>query len=298
MRQGLDVVFAADDLYARGLAVAVRSVEETAGSEVDLHVFVIDGGLSPETRLRLSSSWRGIDFTFLDVDRSRVGRMPLSFKPEGLHINTSMWLRVLAPMVVPLRVSRMIYLDSDVIVRTNLGALAAMDLGRSLIAAVPDEHIPCFSARWGLPNYAEQGFSGAEPYFNSGVLVCDLAGWRAHDLTTAILRYAELHSSAMRFPDQEALNVTFHGRWFPMDLSWNDIEFAEIDKVDKVHDTRAKDRLAGTRIAHFTGPEKPWRANYQGPLGLEMFREIEGRTAWAGSPQEDWQPSGCTSAPT
>lgn len=281
----VSVVFACDDCYGRGLAVAVRSVADTIRPAIRMRFFILDGGLRPVTRDKLLSSWEGIEVTFLQPLPDLMGGLPLSKGPMGAHISRAMWLRIQAPLLLPSSYGRMIYLDSDIIVRHDIGYLADITLDGCTIGAVRDEYIPYFSAPWGVANYRQLGFSGSEPYFNSGVFVCDLNAWRSAGDTSAIAEYGLSKAQYTRCPDQEAMNVVFHGRWKPLEAEWNDLGAAELDKR---HDPDTIGRFFRAHIVHFTGPRKPWRSDYAGLVGSSLYRAIEARTAWAGYPLEDW----------
>src|SRR5262249_54112267 len=110
------VVLAADENFAIPLAVTVRSAIENLAADRRLRVFVLDGGIRPATRQRLEASWPAgrFEITWVAVDASALQGLPASG-----HINLVSYYRILIPRVLPQSITRVIYLDADLIVRED-----------------------------------------------------------------------------------------------------------------------------------------------------------------------------------
>ncbi|MGH7426947.1 MAG: glycosyltransferase, partial [Candidatus Methylomirabilaceae bacterium] len=80
---------------------------------------------------------------------------------------------VVDPEILPNRVEKAIYLDSDLVVHGNIAELWGVGLGGKPLLAVQDEGARTVGSPWGLRNYSELGLDPSAMYFNSGVLVFD-----------------------------------------------------------------------------------------------------------------------------
>jgi len=89
-----------------------------------------------------------------------------------------------------------LYLDCDLVVSGDLEGLWQTDLQGSYLAAVPEPYL--VTSHW--------GFGPEDTYFNSGVLLIDVARWREENLLPALLQFAEAHSSDFDCHDQDVLN--------------------------------------------------------------------------------------------
>ena len=151
---------------------------------------------------------------------------------------------------------RLIYLDTDLIVDTDMGELWEMDMGQALLGAVPD---PCLCGALTRPvaspkdewarNVARHSLRLGIPmtrYFNAGVLLLDLEGIRREGLfaEAAALVLAE---PQLLHPDQDALNKIFYGRSLFVPQKFNYLlHSVQVDGIEE-------------GVWHYSGPGKPWQ---------------------------------------
>ena len=114
------VVSGCDDGYAMPLAVTIRSALDRLGADRRMRLFILDGGLSEENKARLAKSWSDprLTFQWLRPDVDLVRDLPVSD-----HISIAAYLRLLMPELLPRDVTRVIYMDADMMVRRDLGEL-------------------------------------------------------------------------------------------------------------------------------------------------------------------------------
>lgn len=294
------VVLAADDSFAIPLAVTILSALENLASGRKLRVYVLDGGLSDASKQRLLNSWprSRCQITWVDVDAAALAMAPISG-----HANRVNYYRVLTPMLLPPSVRRVIYLDADLLICRDLMDLWQSDLQNHLCLAVQDCAAPCLDATVALANhdlcgrhlgavtpvanYRQLGLDPCAAYFNSGVLMFDLAAWREADLPRRLLACLDQNKEHVRWWDQYALNVVLAGRWGHLDSRWNQQSHifayptwsqSPYDRVD--FDTLRDDPY----IVHFTTRYKPWLASCLHPRRKDFFACVD-RTDWAG-----WRP--------
>ena len=209
------VVLAADDNFAMPLAVTVRSALDHLSPERMLRVYVLDAGLTDATKERLIGSWPAGRFhvTWISVDSSALGLLPVSG-----HVNVVSYFRILMPRLLPAEIRRVIYLDSDLIVRADLARLWDCELAGQLCLAAQDCAAPYLDSSTALSNYKlcrphlgsstpianfrELGLHPKAAYFNAGILLVDLAEWRAADLPEQMLACLHQHRQHVLWWDQ------------------------------------------------------------------------------------------------
>jgi lipopolysaccharide biosynthesis glycosyltransferase len=166
---------------------------------------------------------------------------------------------------------RVIYLDADTVVCRDISELhdTAMD-GRPL-AAVPDFNLFHFELHNPIPIRDRFGASllylkeelgiayrHAGDYFNSGVLLLDLAAWRRLRLAEAC--HAFIRGRRLQWPDQDALNVVVGSNYVALDARWNTMA-AALENIAPMASAQAMLRerwSADPWIVHYTGTRKPW----------------------------------------
>jgi lipopolysaccharide biosynthesis glycosyltransferase len=294
------VVSGADDNYAMPLAVTIRSALDRLAPDRRLRLFILDGELSDDAKRRLADSWSDPRLTleWLRPDVDLVRDLPVSD-----HISIAAYLRLLMPALLPADVSRVIYLDADMLARRDLGdlwdepqgahaALAVQELAAPYVdsfVALPniDRCLRYLAAAQPIANFRELGLDPRGKYFNSGLLVVDVARWRRERIAERVLDCLRTHRAHVLWWDQYALNVVLAGQWRALDQRWNqgahvylypDWSYSPVDRA-------AFARLRRDPwIVHFCSPSKPWHYFCHHPHTRDFRRTLK-NTAW-----RDWQP--------
>jgi lipopolysaccharide biosynthesis glycosyltransferase len=291
---------AADENYAMPLAAGVKSILSSLSPRQALRLFVLDSGITADSKQRLLRSWsdKRLTVEWLEPDLRRLDNLPISG-----HVTRTAYSRLLLPSVLPDDVSRVIYLDSDLIVLRDLAELWAEPLMGAACLAVTDAAAPRIDASVSLPNHAacqpylaasqpianfrELGLDPRAHYFNSGVLVIDLAKWRQEGIAEQTLHCLDVHRQHVLWWDQYALNVVLHGRWREPDVRWN--QGAQLYRYPRQSaspfDPGSYSRLwRDPWIVHFTSPRKPWHFACDHPYQGRFLKFID-QTDWRG-----WRP--------
>lgn len=258
----LRIVVATDERYVAPTAASVRSVIDVLCPAETMEIAVLACDLSEASRDGLVKSWADdrCDVVFADVDLERFAALPITSAVSN-QLTRAAYARLMLGRLLPAGWDRVIYLDTDTITRRPLAALWQADLRGNVIGAVQDDLVPTIGSPHGIPAWRELGLAADLPYFNSGVMLIDVAAWRAEDLGERALAYLAEHPDDISLFDQDALNAVVAGRWLRLDPLWN----------STVHRPQAA-------IRHYTGPGKPW-ADAAVPDG-EWFYASLARTEW------------------
>ena len=179
------------------------------------------------------------------------------------HITSVTYFRLRIEQLLPAKVKRVLYLDSDIIIRGDISELLDIDLLGFPFGAVPDvlqDKDKRIRAKIGLNPTAR--------YFNAGVLVIDLPRWRADRIGGRAIEYCRTSRDSITWWDQCALNHVVNGQFYILDEKWN----AQSDS--------SKSQLRSAPIIHFTGPFKPWHFRCVHP-SKHLYFEFLKKTAWA-----------------
>jgi lipopolysaccharide biosynthesis glycosyltransferase len=300
-QQPISVVSAADDNYAMPLAVTIRSVIDHLVPGQSLNVYILDGGLSSQSKQRLLRSWKSpnVVVRWLEPPVAQIADL----KTEN-HLNLVTYLRLFMPSLLPRELERVIFLDADLMIQKDLSELWATELGDAPIAAVNDYFTPYLNTREAIgresicdrhpdkchpvPNYRELGLKGTAGYFNAGVMVVNLAIWREMDVLHKAMDLVRTHYEHVRYCDQYALNVLFSEKWKPLDPRWNQNSnlWAWGGKDDGAFDPQLFRTLRSDPwIVHFTWIRKPWHFGCTHPETRNFFKVVD-RTDW-----RRWRPA-------
>jgi lipopolysaccharide biosynthesis glycosyltransferase len=228
------------------VADAVRSREPASSNRYDVIVFSQASEVT-ETH-KVWAQERGIIFRD-DMDMARLsevkrfsGRLPpatLMKLQLGEHLSG--------------QYDRLLYLDSDLTIHGDVGAIFSLDTGNFEVAAVAAGrillHLDDRRQRETLDHFRALGMTEPYRYFNSGVLYIDVAKWNRSRLGERALDYIRNNPELCALPDEDALNAILDGRLAELAPIWNTGPPAG----------RRRATRSPALIVHYIGPDKPWR---------------------------------------
>ncbi|KAF9261236.1 nucleotide-diphospho-sugar transferase [Marasmius fiardii PR-910] len=233
----INIAFCTDSSYAMPATVAIIStIEATPGKR--LSVYVVDCGMSTidkEKMTRAIPASYQVTLNFIELPPGCKGREDPS------------WAKIDALAHLP--IERVLLLDSDILVRHDLGELWGLDLEGKVIGAARDIGHPL-------------GHDGVQrgPYFNAGVLLIDLARIRAR--LPSLLDFIDSRPQT-RYKDQDVLNEFFRREWREIQVEWNATglgTYANMHSVDRATvwtSGELNELHRSAKIVHFSGPVHP-----------------------------------------
>ena len=270
----MQIALAADAGFLRPLAVTLTSLAN-AHAPGELRITVIHDGLRDADRTRVE---RGL-YGRLAIDWMRVPLEELNGAHNTFGLTRAALFRLLLPELLP-NVDRLIYLDSDIVVRGSLRPLWETPLDEYQLGAVRDAGAPFAAGPLGT-NWRDLGFEASDPYFNSGVLLMPLRTWRETHVSTRAREV--LRGTSTRFGDQDALNAVLRGKWLELPRRWN-LQTTDAEQRSfawALWPEEVADALEHAVIVHYTEREKPWHAGNRHPFAGLWYQVLD-QTAWSG----------------
>jgi lipopolysaccharide biosynthesis glycosyltransferase len=252
MTQHIPVVFCFDAKYAPYAAVAAFSVVSNTQSPVKIYWIAAPAAQAKAQVLRDHLLQRGIDVSLVDPGESPFDR----WKPKD-HVTTAGNLRLLIPDFVG--EDRVIYLDCDTMVLSDLAPLYETDMKGLPLGGVTDPDGPKFN----------RILRDGSHYINSGVLLMDLKQMRAERLQEKCAEIYARYGDAVLYPDQCVLNKYAEDRTLFLDPRWNRLVFTQVTTQQAWRQAIAPGHSG---ILHFIGPVKPWE-EWCNPLIADFWWE-------------------------
>ncbi|MEN6417485.1 MAG: glycosyltransferase family 8 protein [Clostridiaceae bacterium] len=199
----MNVVYSSSDSYAEIAGISMLSLFETNREAGWIRVFILDNGISEQNRARLNETARAFarEIVFLpppDLEQT------LGLRVETYKWNIGTFYRLFLCSVLPQSVERLIYLDCDTIVRGSLAPLWTLDLKGCSMAAVDDTRADAYKL--------ELGLNTSDTYTNNGVMLVDLAKWRAEGIERLFIEKLVERKGKLPFVDQGVLNAVLSRR--------------------------------------------------------------------------------------
>lgn len=253
----INVALAADNNYAQHVAVVMASIIANTSDPNRLCFYLLSDGIAADKIAKLQATLAGTGAKLVVCDLSSYKGFEKLYTSG--HISKAAYFRLDMANILPNNVKKVIYMDVDLLVFKDIAELWNFDMQRKAIAAVPDYGIMA-SKRLMHQKHEVIGLATNKKYFNSGVVIMDLAQWREHDYSSKVIELA----ANGNFPhhDQDALNKLFMDNWSELPLTWNVIPpvFDLLPKVlfNSCFRQSAIQARKNIAILHYAGRYKPW----------------------------------------
>ncbi|MCR4908585.1 MAG: hypothetical protein K5985_07105 [Lachnospiraceae bacterium] len=269
----INVCFAVHDsvgTYSKFTAVSIESL--LSHTEENIRIFVLHDKVLPDKvkdDLQEVAGKHSQEMTFCEV------KLPELFHtlPGTVHFTIGTLLRLLMLEVLPEKLEKIIYLDSDLLFNTDIKALWEQDMGDALILGKLDRGFTCmqdesFEGGLSFPHFLlEDGTLGKTEYINAGVMVMNLEGIRREkNFFEDCLEFFREYP-ACPYLDQDALNFVFAGRKGLLEERFNHY----------TRDLRGKNTALEDCIYHYSG-DIPCPGS--GECFDEEFFRVLGETPW------------------
>lgn len=264
------VVLAADDAYVPMLTTTVFSALKNASKDRFYDVVVFEKDITPRNQrlMRAFFSERFDNASVRFVDVSGLVRA-YDLKTSNEHISVETYYRFLIQDVMP-GYDKVLYLDSDLIVRGDIARLFDTDLSDDLLAAAVDVD---YLGNLNMPDgrrmtYSKEVLGLKDPYgyFQAGVLVLNVGELRKLHTSAEWLDIAS--DPSFIYNDQDILNAHCQGRVHYLENAWNVMNDCD-GRIAKIFSHAPADvfdafkaAYANPLVIHYAGFEKPWKPGH------------------------------------
>lgn len=265
---------------AHAAAACVRSILDSFDPEGRLVLWFLYVDIGAEVRTALERSWSDPRLVVNWVEASEA------LSPVQEHPMAGSFLRLFVGELLG-DVERVIWLDVDLLVFSDITELWNTSLKGNIIGAVPDP----FSERtffWKAALAEKLAIVGLQldpehRYFNAGVLLIDLDLWREKDIGQKAFEFYLRHPQLQHL-DQDVLNFQLQGQVRYLKAKWNHIEPPALMWEWDPDVFRGLDPVEGLfhpAIRHMAGRCKPWDLSVR-YSDRETFYQLLDRTEWRG----------------
>lgn len=258
-KDALHIGYGIDNNYARCMGASIASICEN-NKEENFVFHVLASKLNSENINKIKQLAE--DFSVI-INIYHINENAFKLLPTQEHLPVSTYYRFILPML--LQVSKVLYIDADIICMGSINSLFTNDMGENIISAVPDIE-PLASKRntvLKLKNHI---------YFNAGVLLIDVEKWNDYDVVSKVMEALASDPKRFRYLDQDALNLILIGKIHYLDRKYNCLNTPDMMRQ-------------GIVFLHFAAHPKPW--NIAWPISKacndftkDIYAQYEQLTPW------------------
>lgn len=248
----MNILISVNDKYLDVAETMLFSLRRNTEEAID--VFLLNCSLPQIRILRFKKYLEckcDMTLSVIDVDSAFF----VSFPIESCF-SIEMYFRILAQFFLPESLERVLWLDADIIILRDIATFYHQSFDGMKYAVCPDRGNPDQTTvsqsvrvqkkRLGIPDN--------HLYFNSGVMLINLALLRQETRIDQIMQKCIELKDRLLYPDQDLLNTLF---------------VRQVKYAEKIYNYQLlgkrkipKDDIEQVSILHYTGDKKPWDYRY------------------------------------
>lgn len=277
----MDIVLCTDNNYAMPCGVTINSIlANNKKSSLVFHIVSMDLAESVKDKLRsISSIYDNATFKFYELKKDFIESYNFSVF-DSQYMSVATYMRLFLGDILPEDVTKVIYLDCDVIVRKDLSDLWQIDIENYSIAGVEDLYAS--SQKFSIFKFL--GYDESYKYFNAGIVFINIEYWRKHDLITVFLDYFKKIEGKLFFYDQDILNGTLYNTKLLLPIKYNVHEYYYRRRTKRLGNREEiVEAIEDPAIIHYSGADKPWMKTCMHPM-KEEYLKYKSLSLWKDAP--------------
>lgn len=259
----IPIFFAVDDEYIPFLAVALQSLIENSKKENYYLIKILYTNITEENQNKIKKyEAENINIEFVCLSYY-INKVKNKLYTRDYYSKTT-YFRLFIPDLYP-QFDKVLYLDSDIVILSDVADLYNEDMESNLLAAAPDDVIQTIEV---FREYAEKvvGVATYKNYFNAGILLMNLDELRKFKFQEKFLYLLETVKFSVG-QDQDYLNRLCKGRVKLLENTWDRMPIGgDIINRDELH------------IIHYNLAFKPW--HFEDILYKEYFWKYAQKTEY------------------
>lgn len=263
------IVLASDNEYALYAAATINSIITNASDKNNYDLLLMTPDMSETNKdliKSLCNSHNNVSLRIIDVS-AKLKTLDLSVED---HISVVTYARLFAPILF-VNYPKFLYLDVDLIVKSDVAELYNIDIQDNILGACIDiGYVSLIHENDKETVKAMETAQIKDPYkyFNAGVLIVNNTKLSEEYPNTYLIDYATTHQ--YRYMDQDILNELCANKIFYLGYEWNVMHYLSghrKDLIDRAAPMSFKQGYLAARkhpkIIHYAGNKKPWNNFYE-----------------------------------
>lgn len=279
----MNVLYQFNEKYAAYAGVSMTSFFENNTSVSDITVWVLGENLSVDSIDRFDRLSARYERPIKYIDAATLIEKIQAMGMPSYRGSYAANIRMFISEIFPEDVKRVLYLDADTIVLSDISDLYDHDLKDCTLGMVYDS--------LGESHKEEIGLKKDEGYYNSGVILFDVHKWRERDYTGRIIDHVKNIRAQYPSPDQDLINIVCRGDIMTLHPRFN---FQPVHKAYAIKDyfrnyahslyyqkEEIEEALADPAIIHFFRfvGEFPWDKDNVHPFN-DVFDKYLKESLW------------------
>ncbi len=236
----INVCFTLTDNYCIFTACTMASILINSDLNDQYHFYLLSDYLSDKNReiFYKLKAIRDFDISFLNLDNDEFKGYKVSHWGPYIYYRFKIFDLI--------EQDKVLYLDSDILIKGDLHELFEIDLSNYLAAGATNSDIP-----------DNKIIDENNIYINSGVILFNLEKCKAQGISEKLFDLAKNIPEEFMYPDQDIFNHVLKSKIKMLNIKWNYLYplYSDYNERKDFYDNE----LANCVIRHYVSPDKPWK---------------------------------------
>ena len=260
------ILLCGDKNYVKYVGVTLTStVISFPDGKLNFHIFVDDINEIDLQKLQQTADKYQININVYFINLNIIDKFSTDMAGND-HISVAAYFRFIAFGALQDICDKVLYLDSDILVRGDIGCFWNTDLGDKIAVVIADAH-----------GKKQINRVGVDKYFNSGVMFVDINKWNENSYSELCIRKAS--ETVWRFLDQDVLNIVLDKKFVCLPKEYN-FQYSLSRLIDNSAKPNEEKLSVSILIVHFIGASKPWHSWTQCFSAVEQYNKIKEKSFW------------------
>lgn len=274
----INILCATDNDYVPYCGIMLTSLFEN-NKEADINVYILTENLNDTNKEKIKQLSQAYQkrIEIITVDSEKLKDCPIRI---GDHVSIATYYRLLAPILLPSEIDKVLYLDCDIIINDNISGLYNEGIEEHSVAMCKDE------AFFIEEKYERLDYCKSYTYKNAGVALINIKHWRKNNIAQKCLEYISKYPERVKFHDQDTLNAVLHKEIKLLPIKYNLQTGFLLTDYARYYRNEMPEILESTKspvIIHFTGASKPWYKGSRHPF-CNRFMHYRSISFWHSYP--------------
>ncbi|MBQ1496624.1 MAG: glycosyltransferase family 8 protein [Bacilli bacterium] len=288
----MNILYTLNDKFVPQVGAGICSVCENNKDVNEITFYIVSYGITDKNKKELEKLVKKYKRKIEIIELNNINSY-FDFDFDTTGWNPIVLARLLVDKLLPSNLDKVLYLDGDTIVRTNLEELYNCNMNRKIIGMSIEPTID----KGRIKNLK----MGKKPYCNAGVLLIDLKAWRNKKAGNRIINYYKNNNGRLFANDQDAINGSMKDEIKIISPKYNYYNIFDqysyrflskimrpIDYSYYVSEKKFKEARNNPSIIHYLGEERPWRkgnthkykSDYKKYLNMTVWKDAKDEEGW------------------
>lgn len=257
----IPIVFSTDNNYALYLGVTLQSLIVNSDKSTNYDIIILEENLHEAIKNRYMDLIR--NYSNISIRFYNMTSFIKDYACEKLFVKTltvAAYYRLFIAEIM-INYEKVIYFDSDIVIKTDLKDLYGHDITNFYAGAVKDIGAVYLISHVDFIDYLKEVLDIDDKcyYFNSGVMLFNLTKIRNDNLQEKFINVAQKNNKY--YHDQNVLNSVLYKNILYLDTSYNSKAYEFTTLYNAFKDKFVVENyMNSSKILHFAGDTKPWKS--------------------------------------